>query len=53
MKTRSVEDVDMDLNNLRNIVADSLRDSEPWKVAWERIDGLLEERTKFAEIVEV
>ena len=53
MKTRSVDDVDTDLKNLRNIVADSLRDTEPWKVAWERIDELLEERTKFAEIVEV
>lgn len=53
MKTRSVEDIDADLSNLRNIIADSLRDSEPWKVAWERINELLEERTKFAEIVEV
>ena len=53
MKTRSVEDVDADLKNLRNIIADSLRDSEPWKVAWERIDELLEERVKFAEIIEV
>ena len=47
MKTRSVDDVDTDLNNLRNIIADSLRDSEPWKVAWERIDELLEERGTF------
>lgn len=53
MKTRSVDDVDTDLKNLRNIIADSLRDSEPWKVAWERIDELLEERAKFTETVEV
>lgn len=52
MKTRSVDDVDTDLKNLRNIVADSLRDSDPWKVAWERIDELLEERGTF-KIVEV
>jgi hypothetical protein len=51
MKTRSVGDVDIDLENLRNIVADSLRDSEPWKIAWERIDELLEERTTMKEPV--
>jgi hypothetical protein len=51
MKTRSVDDVDTDLKNLRNIVADSLRDSEPWKVAWERIDELLEERATMKEPV--
>jgi hypothetical protein len=41
---RTVEEIDKDLKNLRNIIGDSVRDSEPWKVAWERIDELLEER---------
>jgi hypothetical protein len=41
---RTVEDIDNDLRNLRNIIADSLRDSDPWNVAWERINQLLEER---------
>lgn len=51
MLTRTVDDIDKDLKNLRGIVADSLRDSEPWKVAWERIDELLEERSTFKEVV--
>jgi hypothetical protein len=41
---RTVEDIDRDLKNLRNIIGESIRDSEPWKIAWERIDELLEER---------
>ena len=41
---RTVEDIDKDLKNLRNIIGDSVRDSEPWTIAWERIDELLEER---------
>jgi hypothetical protein len=41
---RTVEDIDKDLKRLRNIIGDSVRDSEPWKIAWERIDELLEER---------
>lgn len=50
MKTRSVEDVDADLNRLRNIAADCLRDSEQWNTAWERINELLEERTTMPKI---
>lgn len=46
---RTVEDIDKDLRNLRNIIGDSLRDSEPWKIAWERIDELLEERKSLAK----
>jgi hypothetical protein len=46
---RTVEDIDKDLRNLRNIIGDSLRDSEPWKIAWERIDELLEERKLLAK----
>jgi hypothetical protein len=46
---RTVEDIDKDLRNLRNIIGESVRDSEPWKIAWERVDELLEERTKIKE----
>lgn len=52
MKTRSVEDVDADLNRLRNIAADCLRDSEQWNTAWERINELLEERVNMPKIPE-
>jgi len=43
---RTVQDIDKDLRNLRNIVSDTLRDSDPWNIAWERINELLEERTR-------
>jgi len=50
MKTRNVEDVDSDLNNLRGITSDCLRDSEQWNTAWERINELLEERYSMPKI---
>jgi len=46
LATRTVEDIDRDLGNLRNIIADSLRGGDKWNVAWERIDELLEERQR-------
>jgi hypothetical protein len=46
LAARTVEDIDRDLDHLRNIVADSLRGGEQWDIAWERIDELLEERCK-------
>jgi hypothetical protein len=49
LAVRTVEDIDRDLKNLRNIIGDSVRDSEPWTVAWERIDELLEERRKLTK----
>ena len=53
MLTRTVEEIDRDLKNLRNIVADTLRDSDPWTIAWERIDELLEERKKLSAAKEL
>jgi hypothetical protein len=44
LATRTIKDIDKDLAHLRMIVADTLRDSERWNIAWERIDQLLEER---------
>jgi len=43
---RTVQDIDKDLKNLRNIVSDTLRGGDPWNIAWERINELLEERTR-------
>jgi len=43
---RTLDDIEKDLRHLRNIVADTLRDSDPWMIAWERIDELLEERNR-------
>lgn len=40
----TIEQVDKELKKLRSITLDTRRDSERWKLAWEKMDRLLEER---------
>lgn len=47
---RTIENVDRDLDHLRNVAADSLRGGDRWNITWERINELLEERRKITEV---
>jgi hypothetical protein len=49
LAVRTVEDVDRGLSELRNMIGESVRGSDRWLIAWERIDELLEERRRFTE----
>jgi hypothetical protein len=44
VKTRTTQQIDLELKKLRAAVLDSRRDSDRWKLAWEKIDKILEER---------
>lgn len=49
LAVRTVEDIDRGLAELRNMIGESVRGSDRWQIAWERIDELLEERRGLAE----
>jgi hypothetical protein len=49
MKTRTLEDVDIDLVNLARIAGHFRYGSEQWRITWERIDEILEERGRFTD----
>lgn len=44
MNTRTLEDVDKDIRRLGDLARDQHKENMRWKIIWERLDQLLEER---------